>query len=501
MVSGVYLLSSCASILNGKYQRVQIFTNSNNSEIYVDNKLAGKGKHAEAKVKRDLKAHPVRIETPGYKPENDVLFQTKKSPLLIMSWIPFSALMLVPPLYDRGPKSWNYEKEYSLNTKVKISTREENQKYIYLKNTSFDVPKEDFKIEYYSHRRYKNNKNSKNTRNSDKEIDITNSIFTDALNDILKKNGFVDTTQKVLRNKTNTMYVNAKVTSIKLSGIAPKIILYGYDYYYTVETVVKWELLDVYEQVRYSTQVTSSSGKFVAHKENQFLIDAMDDALQASFFKFLSDPEIKNMLQVDVSKNESLTPIKITAPAVQASLKRAQTATVTIVSKKGHGSGCIISKDGYIVTNYHVIAGTETQFDVILNSGDKLKAKLVRGNEYGDLALLLLDTPPADLGYFNLPTEKNFDVGDEVFAIGTPTSVELSQTLTKGIISAYRKLPDNEYLIQTDVAVNAGNSGGALITKDGQLVGVINSKLIGFGVEGISFCIPATKVAKVLGIQ
>ena len=501
LLAGALLLSSCASSLNGKYQKVLLYTNSPEAKVYIDNEQSGKGKLVQGKVKRDLNVHQFKVEAPGYKPEYIVAFQQKKSPLYIMSWIPFG-ILLYPPLLDRGPKSWNYEKEYTVNTKLKINRRSNDQKYIYLKSTAFDVKKEDLVVEEFSHRRFTKNKKSRDITTSKTEVKIDNSIFTDAINDILKDYDFADTTNSVLKNKTNTMYLKARVSKVTFKGVSAPLAYSG-GAYCVAEIAVEWDLLDIYEQSKVKKTITTRSGEFAANRgsDNNFIISSVEDALTTSFIQFIDDSSVKNLLNVDKAKKNTFTKLKVTSKnAGQQTLKNAQAATVTIKTKDGHGSGCIISNAGYIVTNYHVVAG-QKEMTVILNSGDEYKAALVRANEESDLALLMIDAVPANLSAFTLPAASNFEVGDEVFAIGTPKSIELSQTLSKGIISGLRKLPDSGKLIQTDVSVNAGNSGGALVTKGGELVGIVNSKLVGFGVEGISFCIPANAISEILALE
>ena len=173
-------------------------------------------------------------------------------------------------------------------------------------------------------------------------------------------------------------------------------------------------------------------------------------------------------------------------------------ATVTIKTKDGHGSGCVVSKDGYVVTNFHVISNND-KLTVIDKNGKEYDAKLIRKNENLDLALIKVSQGDFEFSY-HLPEVKNYSVGDDIFVIGTPKSIELGQTLTKGIISGTRKFDENEF-IQTDASVNGGNSGGAMTKKNGELIGIVNAKVSGFGVEGIGFSIPAEFIKSGLFIQ
>lgn len=155
----------------------------------------------------------------------------------------------------------------------------------------------------------------------------------------------------------------------------------------------------------------------------------------------------------------------------------------------GFGSGFIISEDGYVITNAHVVDGA-TEITVGLNDRREYTAELVGTDAASDIALLKLDTE--DLPTVQIGDSDELKVGEWVLAIGSPFGFE--HTATQGIVSALaRSLPDDTYVpfIQTDVAVNPGNSGGPLFNTDGQVVGV-NSQIYSRsgGYQGLSFAIP-----------
>lgn len=167
--------------------------------------------------------------------------------------------------------------------------------------------------------------------------------------------------------------------------------------------------------------------------------------------------------------------------------------------EQGSGSGIIISQDGYIVTNQHVIAEA-TEITIVLNSGEEYVAKLIGADEKTDLAVLKIDATgltPAVLGDSNLA-----EVGDLAVAIGNPLGQELAGTVTAGVISAVnRKMTvDNRTynLIQTDAAINPGNSGGALVNKYGEVIGINSIKMSQSGVEGIGFAIAMSEAKPII---
>ncbi|WP_242202711.1 hypothetical protein [Aestuariivivens insulae] len=104
------LLSNCASVLNGKQQKVSVQTKSSKSIVYVNGVKQGEGKSVVSKLRRDRGVKQIKIVTEGYKDEYLVHYQNQKSPLYIMSWVPFG-LLFYPPFLDYGPKSFNYKRE------------------------------------------------------------------------------------------------------------------------------------------------------------------------------------------------------------------------------------------------------------------------------------------------------------------------------------------------------------------------------------------------------
>jgi serine protease Do len=167
--------------------------------------------------------------------------------------------------------------------------------------------------------------------------------------------------------------------------------------------------------------------------------------------------------------------------------------------QQGSGSGIIISSDGYIVTNEHVIDGA-TEITVILNTGDEYTAQLVGKDTKTDLAVLKIeknDLPAATLG-----DSTTVQAGELAVAIGNPLGQEFAGTVTAGVVSAVNRtmtVDGKTYnLIQTDAAINPGNSGGALVNQYGEVIGINTIKLSTTGVEGIGFAISISEAKPIL---
>ena len=491
------LLTNCATILNSRFQDVIIYAGDRDTEIFVNDEKVGSGT-ATVKMERNLQTQQIRVESEGYKPEFRVHYQAKRAPLYYLSWFPFGVLYFMPPLFDNGAKSYDYEKSMSVKPKVQINYKEDDEKYILLSNTAFNVNADDMVFELYSYKDFYKGKEPVISESSDEDVLLDNSIFTEALNNVLTKYGYTDTVETIFASKTNTLYIGAEVEEVTFKEIYTKRFTGRFG---TVNTKINWTVYDYYAVPKYELKLKARSGEFSSNFYGEgvdHIIAMFEDAITASFLELIEKPDVRRLLaeeEVTVPEFDLLS-LGVRS-STEASVGNAMKATVTIESEDGHGSGFLVSAEGHLITNYHVVAGKET-VDIVLNDGTEIEGAVVRFNDYADLALVKIDRQ--DSLYFNLPGSKQYEVGGDVYAIGTPNTVELGQTLSKGIVSGLRKNGGNDW-IQTDVSVNPGNSGGPLISQNGELLGVVNSKIVGFGVEGIAFCIPAEKISEFLRIE
>lgn len=246
-----------------------------------------------------------------------------------------------------------------------------------------------------------------------------------------------------------------------------------------------------YQQVMYSNNT------------KPFKAFLMDNA-----YRLLSNDSFYNVItktysdEKELPKGEKIaiaSPKNVKLETTKEIIKHATSSVVTIYDKgeTKFGSGFFISQDGYIITNEHVI----DEMDVImvkLSNNITMKAKLVKVDADFDVALLKVELE--DLPALKLALNEKPDVGDELWAIGTPLEIGLNQTVTKGIVSGLRIDEDKKHrYIQTDVAVNPGNSGGPMINTKGEVIGV-TVKMNRFG-QGIAYGIPIDLVIEKLNIE
>lgn len=302
--------------------------------------------------------------------------------------------------------------------------------------------------------------------------------------------------------------VKPRIVSCNLTISAKKTqVSRKYFYKASGEILVDWEV--------YNDNVSDKAIKvFHVQATGNYLVEfdsnLMDSLLKESYQQFLYNPEsyvflsklLSEFKQNRGTKMDSSEVLKIKSvnPVVYQTTKemfrQVKNSIVTVEHEKGFGSGFIISESGFIITNYHVVEGLE-QVNIKFNNGDVKNADVVKLNKYYDLALLKLSE-----GFYSPIRMGNSDSigeGDELYAIGTPTSIELGQTITRGIVSGKRVLEEREY-IQSDVSINGGNSGGPLLNNRGEVVGVACMKLTGKGIEGLGFGIPINIVLTKLGI-
>ncbi len=170
---------------------------------------------------------------------------------------------------------------------------------------------------------------------------------------------------------------------------------------------------------------------------------------------------------------------------------------------EGIGSGMIINEEGYVLTNQHVIAGA-TEVKVIFNSGQEVAAKVVNSDASHDIAIVKITENVKVPGVVELGNSSSLQVGETVVAIGNPLGKEFLGSVTSGIVSALnRNLGDKDIAyIQTDAAINRGNSGGPLVNSRGQVIGINTAKISSTGtvsVDGMGFAIPIDLVKDKIG--
>ena len=197
---------------------------------------------------------------------------------------------------------------------------------------------------------------------------------------------------------------------------------------------------------------------------------------------------------------ETVNKTMVSEEGIEDAITGVYDAVVTVKSYYGEtlvgtGSGFVYKKEdknGYIITNNHVIENAN-KYEVLLQNGDGVEAKLLGCDEYSDLAVLSIDADKV-IKVAKLGDNDLLSTGNTVFTVGSPMGSEYSGSVTKGIVSAKDRTVENDNIvtkvIQTDAAINPGNSGGPLVNMAGEVVGITSMKLSATQIEGMGFAIP-----------
>lgn len=265
---------------------------------------------------------------------------------------------------------------------------------------------------------------------------------------------------------------------------------------------IDWQVYNTLDRkVVYQTTTKGSFDSQDARRDGSFLIftTAFANATQnlmadPGFYKLVTRPidfaEVQNFKPIDTNINE----LAIFKDSIQTNNDRVAQAVVTVRTNSGHGSGFFIGNKGYIISNEHVVSGAKF-VKIITSTGRELLGEVVRTDKARDLALITVGE--ARIG---LPLNKSSGiVGQDVYAAGSPLLESFNLTITKGIYSSLRVSDRGFELIQSDVQVAPGSSGGPLLDENGNVIGVTVSG-IGRGEMGINFFVPAKDLEKYLGI-
>jgi S1-C subfamily serine protease len=171
-------------------------------------------------------------------------------------------------------------------------------------------------------------------------------------------------------------------------------------------------------------------------------------------------------------------------PALPEESERALNSAVRLETDEGTGSGFFISPDGLLLTAAHVVAG-EDEVTVVSQDGTSSTGTVLRVDSTTDLALVRVDATGRDCLRL---AEARASVGSDVFVIGSPGGEALSHSMTRGIVSGYREV-EGVVVLQTDASINAGVSGGPVVSATGEALGVVSYKLVGEGMEGLAFAV------------
>ena len=284
----------------------------------------------------------------------------------------------------------------------------------------------------------------------------------------------------------------------------------------TVALTVRWELYDpASRRVTYSRSTSAEVSTSGISHDAAFRL-----AFTSSLSQVLADVEFRQSTVVAQGPSTSsratllrnaafrreipqgselitLTSSTVLLPSGDSPFELVSPAVVSLQGNSALGSAFMISRDGLALTNHHVIDGQRT-LTALFPGGRKRPARVIRANEEADIALIEIACEE-DCWTVSLADEAPV-VGSDLFVIGTPLTESLSHTMTRGIVSGLR-LYSGVTLIQTDAAVNPGNSGAPMLdATSGRVLGIVTSKLVDEQIEGISFGVAIDDALRVVGV-
>ena len=538
------LLDSCCTVFMPKREKVTINAGNKDSKIFLDKEEIGTGS-AKLKVKKDG-AHQIVVQTPGYKDTYYCLMPTHRP----IAYYPLEVLNCVTVVYaataiildNHNPKNLSYDKVTNIPIEDKIVERKKKDKFIDISNIKLNIKdkNKDIILENVAWSRdldaamkeadkkqkagaakaemkeFKKSKKKKKgaTLKEDNEVKADDIIFTENVYKTLKKSGFVDTVNRVFADNNNTLVLEGEVKKVTFYQILSKKNIASY---LRVKLDLVWYIKNTYDEKIDSISTQDLSGDFniyssyYTYKPKAKSEDETDnlyskmfaDAIDISYLNLHKNPTMAKYIKQENDFTISDPMLSLVAPKNNITDKAdASLASVIVKTAQGHGSGFAITQDGYIITNYHVIAGKvigkPNAVKVITANGDELEGKVVRYNKYRDLALIKVDKKFEKA--FKVSNVKSFKNMQDVYTIGAPKSIELGQSVSSGVISNERK-NNNNNLLQLGMSVNGGNSGGPVFDSNGTLHGVIESKLIGKNTEGVAFAIPSYMIQEYLNIK
>lgn len=470
LLAGTIVLQGClATMISTPKQGVRVNSKPTRAAVYVNEKKVG-NTPIKVRLKRK-KNSEIRIEKEGFKDHVEILYPSKVNPLAYASCL----FLYYPYAVDlaTGAGFRLNKKELNINL-IKLPAEIKGSQAVICDEVNVKFKAGDKLGNFYI------KDEPKNILYFEKSLDVDATNLKESINSILKDAGFdvVSEDKGFFSSSTLARYLFiAEVKDINYNIRASHQYESQAKYETTCKMKVLWKLTGRNKDVKFEKSITSLSTKFEKGGLTVFY-----DAFENSFYKFMDNKKIYEIVKKgpeDDDAGADFSLIYMEKPRIKVAkdklINNATKGVVTIQTKDGHGSGCVISSDGYIVTNLHVVYGHK-KVQVKFRGGISIEGNVIRVDDNSDLALVKVSG--TGFNPLKISESKEINIGSDVYAIGTPADKELGQTVTKGIISGERNLLDNIY-IQTDVSINPGSSGGALINKSGTLIGIINAKIVG----------------------
>jgi len=378
---------------------------------------------------------------------------------------------------------------------LQLPKRGSGHKYITTEDIYFDLKEGEVTESYFKSEALKlKGRSSKLSSNSDEILEASEGLEGYLFN-ILSEGDYIDTTEKIFPDYRNSLHLSMRVHRLEFSYIKPKSKKPSTAVY--LKMFADMQLSSFYGKTLIKEDV--SFEQLIANSENSDWEGGFSNLISNILIKFLTEEKVAAFIQspeyFDAPDGTGMEKVSLYGGSAMLDWDYISYAVPTIITTDGHGSACVISGDGYLLTNFHVVGQNET-VRVKFKDGTESEGKVLRKHPECDLALLKVDRTnlPA-----LLPVNESEEIGNTVFLVGTPADTLLAQSVFKGVISGKRPVADFSYF-QTDAKVNPGNSGGAMLNEKGELIGIVSSKYVGYGIEGIGFAVPINQISARLNV-
>ncbi len=487
------LLTGCASILNGKGSALEITSEPSEATVYVNGNQRGTTPFSYTYAPADGKEVSIELRKTGFTPSTITMRPDMDRTVLfadaMLLGIPFLVDKNSPALYDLPMGSYTVPlyKEVPANVQrqlvpvggvnVVLGDRPDLGK---MSGTPIRMGKEGvFQDLSYAD-------------------GLTSSVTTG-----LRDTWMDAKTVRIGTTKGDELVQRAKLVLVpELEQVNATLTGQRKKCYGPIDVTMRWKFMNGLSKDSVLFERTTTT---TYHAGGEHADQALSDAVKHAARRLTEDEALPDQIAAAYGKALSLskgadmaltTPKPIAFAGRKEMMSALVKAVVTIQTESGHGSGFLITNDGYMLSNQHVVE-KESVVKVKFEQGFTLDAQVIKTNPDFDLALLKVSA--TDMPALTIGNDAGLMLGEEIFAIGTPMETSLGQSVSRGILSGRRELEGRNYL-QTDVSINPGNSGGPLIDENGHVVGVATMKISGKGLEGLGFGVPISVALQMLNI-
>jgi len=495
-----FLFSGCAMIL--PLQRVTAESSDAKASVYINGESVLDGSKVYVRRRFPVVVSSYRY---GYRPKSDLLLPNTLNPVLLWSVLAVgpNAVVSETPVGKVAAVSFvaidvlvmgkKHKRKLAIGEMEKLP-RNSNSQFRLKAFAGLDT----LYVDNTSTKEYdKAKKFVKRTGAEDLYIDPDNAKDTLAIADMvegyLELMGFQEPRAGLFVPYERTLQLDAEFTQMDLHTFDVSC--------HRREIEVMWNVRDHFGKKLYSVPVLAKSQVFSNFADGY--IESFQDVVLDALIQLIDDPGFlelqEQMAQLLQKEQDSMSQLVLPTGLAKSSAKPDDLvkSQVTLIKGDAHASACLISSEGHILATYRIL-GQEEKIKVIFPNGKKMSAVVLRSDPLTNIVLLKADTSGTD--FVRPLSKRSYQIGDDVLAVGTPVNKQLSQSLSAGIISAERSENGVTYL-QTDVKVSRGANGSPLLNSKGELIGIVNEKYVGLGLEGLSFAISSVDIMERLKLS